>query len=173
MGVSFLVNAAPAEESNGVISFAGELTDSTCKVDIEGQGPNATVILPTVRTSELNSPAKSTGRTNFNINLSDCVAADGKNTVAVYFQPGQTVNMESGRLINTNGDADNVELQLLDVKSNYKVINVGNSEQMNTSGFADMTGGAAILPYAVEYYATDKTTAGQVKSSVIYSLIYK
>ncbi|HDC4501962.1 TPA: type 1 fimbrial protein, partial [Enterobacter kobei] len=56
--------------STGTITFNGELTDTTCEVDINGQGSDATVILPTVGVNELTASGDTTGRTTFNMNIS-------------------------------------------------------------------------------------------------------
>ncbi|WP_171888157.1 type 1 fimbrial protein [Klebsiella variicola] len=41
--------------STGTITFNGKLTANTCDVVIDGQSPNATVVLPTEGISLLNS----------------------------------------------------------------------------------------------------------------------
>lgn len=170
-------------ESTGTITFNGELTDTTCNVNIEGQGNNATVTLPTVSVNELAEPGATTGRTSFNMALTDCqVAADengdatGPSKVSAFFQPGDTVDLSTGRLLNQTADgATNVDLQLLDASNAYAAINVGNTSQVNDTAYVDIdtASGTAEIPYAVEYYATDKTTAGKVTSSVVYNLQYK
>ncbi|VTM93058.1 major fimbrial protein StkA [Raoultella planticola] len=66
---AFSVNAA----STGTITFNGELTDSTCNVDVNGQGADATVVLPTVSVNQLTASGETTGRTSFNMNLANCV----------------------------------------------------------------------------------------------------
>lgn len=32
----------------GTITFNGELTANTCNADVDGQGPDATIVLPTI-----------------------------------------------------------------------------------------------------------------------------
>jgi P pilus assembly protein, pilin FimA len=171
MGIS-AANAA----STGTITFNGELTDTTCDVSINGQGVDATVTLPTVSINQLVEPGDTTGRTSFNMNLSDCVIGTegGHSKVAAFFQPGDTVDLSTGRLKNVGGDATNVDLQLLDASGSYSVINVGNTDQVNDMTYVDIEDdGTALLPYAVEYYANEQTTAGTVTSSVVYNLQYK
>ncbi|EMF0789995.1 fimbrial protein [Klebsiella quasipneumoniae] len=171
MGMS-AANAA----STGTITFNGELTDTTCDVDVNGQGADATVTLPTVSINQLTAPGNTTGRTSFNMNLSKCVIGTegGHSKVAAFFQPGDTVDLSTGRLKNVGGDATMVDLQLLDASGNYKAINVGNTDQVNDMTYVDIKeDGTALLPYAVEYYANGQTTAGTVTSSVVYNLQYK
>ena len=133
--------------STGTITFNGELTDTTCEVDINGQGSDATVILPTV---------------------------GGHSKVAAFFQPGNTVDLSTGRLKNVGGSATNVDLRLLDASNSYAPINIGNTDQVDGMAYVDInTDGTALLPYAVEYFANAQTTPGTVTSSVIYNLQYK
>lgn len=166
--------------STGTITFNGELTDTTCEVDIEGQGSDATVTLPTVGINELAAAGDVTGRTAFNMNLSKCsIGTAGHSTVAAFFQPGSTVDLSTGRLKNMTGNATGASLQLLDPSNNYAVINVGNTDQVNNTAYVAINTsagaglGSAQLPYAVQYYAESLTTAGTVSSSVVYNLMYK
>ena len=85
MAFGLMSGNAFAADNTGTITFNGELTDTTCKVDIEGQGPDATITLPTVSTATLTAAGQVTGRTGFNMNLSDCkVGAAGHSKVSVH-----------------------------------------------------------------------------------------
>ncbi|MBA7935130.1 MAG: fimbrial protein [Klebsiella huaxiensis] len=162
--------------STGTITFNGELTDTTCEVDINGQGSDATVILPTVGVNQLTASGDTTGRTSFNMNISDCVIGTegGHSKVAAFFQPGNTVDLSTGHLKNVGGSATNVDLRLLDASNSYAPINVGNTDQVNGMAYVDINAdGTALLPYAVEYFANAQTTPGTVTSSVVYNLQYK
>ncbi|WP_235423096.1 fimbrial protein [Enterobacter hormaechei] len=162
--------------STGTITFNGELTDTTCEVDVNGQGGDATVTLPTVSINQLKEPGNTAGRTSFNMKLTECVIGTegGHTKVSAFFQPGNTVDLSTGRLKNVAGDATMVDLQLLDASGNYKPINVGNTDQVNDMTYVDIkSDGSALLPYAVEYYANGQTTPGTVSSSVVYNLQYK
>lgn len=168
---SQFVNAA----STGTITFDGLVTDTTCDVDVEGQGADATVTLPTVPATELAAAGQTTGRTNFNISLSNCtVGSQGENTVSAFFQTGATVDNSTGRLKQTTTTgATNVSLRLLD-GTNSNIIFVGNQTQTTTNFFGQIQPGAQIiLPYSVEYYAEGVATSGVVTSSVTYNLQYK
>lgn len=171
-----LMSASSFAASTGTITFNGELTDTTCNVDVNGQGSDATVTLPTVSVKELLEEKQTAGLTSFNINLSECAIGteNGKSRVSAFFQPGTTVDLSSGRLKNMGGDATNVQLQLLDATGDFKVINVGNTAQVSNMAYVPISeDGKATLPYAVEYYAVDKTTPGTVTSSVVYNLQYQ
>lgn len=162
-------------DSTGTITFNGELTDTTCDVDIETQGASATVTLPTVGINELVNPGDVSGRTSFNMNLTNCTVGTvgGHTLVAAFFQPGNTVNLGTGRVKNMTGSATNVSLQVLDASNSYAVINMGNTDQVANTSYEDMSGGSALLPYAVQYYAEGAAGAGTVASSVVYNLMYK
>ncbi len=86
------------------------------------------------------------GRTPFQINLTNC-ASVGK--VATYFEPGATVDFNTGRLLNqaTSGAAANVNIQLLG--SNNAVIPViakGASGAQDNSQWVNVSaGGMPIL----------------------------
>ncbi|HBM3280037.1 TPA: type 1 fimbrial protein [Klebsiella oxytoca] len=162
--------------STGTITFNGELTDTTCEVDINGQGSDATIVLPTVGVNQLTAAGDTTGRTSFNMNVSDCVIGTqgGHSKVSAFFQPGNTVDLSTGRLKNVGGSATNVDLRLLDASNSFAPINVGNTDQVNGMAYVDIQAdGTAFLPYAVEYYANAQTTPGTVTSSVVYNLQYK
>ncbi|MEX1842741.1 type 1 fimbrial protein [Enterobacter cloacae] len=173
-GVSGLAQAA----STGTINFEGLLTATTCDVNVDGQGPDATVVLPTMGVSQLASAGQTGGKTGFNMSLSNC--AGTLKTASAFFEAGPTVDLVTGRLKNTfvgSGDdaaATNVSLQLLDGSSaSYAAIQAGNANQVTSTTYVDIASGSANLPYAVQYYADAATTAGKVASQVVYSLQYK
>lgn len=160
MGFAATAQAA----STGTITFEGELTATSCDVNVDGQGSDATITLPTMGINQLDGVGKTAGRTNFVMDLTNCA--------------GTSVDPVTGRLKNATGsdNATNVSLQLRDGSStSYDVIKAGDASQSTKTTFVtyDATEGTATLPYAVEYYAEDATTAGKVNSSVVYSLMYK
>ncbi|NUW65035.1 type 1 fimbrial protein [Cronobacter sakazakii] len=172
--MGFAVTAQAA--STGTITFEGELTATSCDVNVDGQGSDATITLPTMGINQLDAAGKTAGRTNFVMDLTNC--AGTLKTVAAYFEAGASVDPVTGRLKNAAGadNATKVSLQLRDGSStSYDVIKAGDASQSTKTTFVtyDATEGTATLPYAVEYYAEDATTAGKVNSSVVYSLMYK
>ena len=171
-----LLAAAPlaANAADGTITFKGKVTDVTCQITTPA-GKDFTVNLPTVSKASLATVGATNGRTQFAINLSKC----GTNSnVATYFEPGSTVDFATGRLLNqtptsANG-AGNVQVQLLG--SNFDVLPIKaassglaqtNSQWVNTG-----TAGTADLNYYAEYYATGAASAGEVSTSVKYTIIY-
>jgi major type 1 subunit fimbrin (pilin) len=163
--------ALQVQASTGTINFNGTLTGSTCDADVNGMGADATISLPTISINQLLIPGETAGRTPFTITLSGCSGLPG--TASAYFESGASVDPTSGHLINTGGTATNVSLQLLDPSNSDAVIKAGSANQIDDATYFDISTGSAQLPYSVEYYADDATTAGSVSSNVVYSIQYK
>ena len=161
-----------ANAADGTITFTGRVTDKTCTISTPG-GRNFAVSLPTVSRSTLAAAGNVAGRTPFAINLTGCSAGN----VATYFEPGPTVDFNTGRLVNqtsANGAA-NVQLQLLGSNNQFLPIQaagVGQPQANSQWVTVPADGGSANLNYYAEYYATGVATAGSVTSSVNYTIIY-
>ena len=174
MAAGLLVAAGSAMAADGTIEFTGQITDQTCDITTPG-GEDFTVNLPTVAASSLSAPGNVAGRTPFSISLSDC--AEG--SVATYFEPGPTVNFDTGRLENTAAAdaASNVQIQLLGENSQFVPVLAGSvgpgGAQTNSQWVEVSTDGAAALNYYAEYYALGQSTAGNVSSNVQYTIIYQ
>jgi major type 1 subunit fimbrin (pilin) len=168
--------ALNAQASDGTINFVGKVIDTTCDISVDGGTADATVTLPTVSASTLGAATNTAGRTNFSMALTNCSATSGK--VYTFFESGANVDPATGRLTNSAATtpATNVDLQLID--SDGAVIKAGDSSQrtetvqVNLVDDGSGTTGTAMLNYAVEYYATAAATAGEVQSSVTYSMSY-
>jgi major type 1 subunit fimbrin (pilin) len=160
-----------AASGTGTINFEGTLTGSTCDADVGGSGSDASIELPVVSISQLTNAGDTAGRTTFTINLTGCSGV--LTTASAYFESGASVDPTSGHLTNTGGSATNVSLQLLDGAGSNTVIKAGSTSQIDDTSYSDIQTGSAQLPYAVEYYADDTTTAGNVSSNVVYSIQYK
>lgn len=162
--------ALPASAADGTITINGKLTQQTCTVKIDGGSADATVSLPSLSTSTLDTAGKLAGRTAFIMNLSGCMPATGG--VRAYFEHGPTVDAATGRLNNTiSSGAKNVQIQLRDEQEND--VHVGNTSQRNNPATAISSAGKADLLYSAYYYATGKATAGDLATSVTYSLDYQ
>jgi major type 1 subunit fimbrin (pilin) len=172
---SLLAAAAVAQSAvaaDGTINFNGEVKDQTCTVAVNGQVSPAiaTVTLPTVSSALLNASGKTIGQTGFKIELSSC--AGPALSASAFFESGATVDAITNNLKNTTGTAKLVQLQLVD-GANGNVIKAGDTSQITATTATTITANAATLPYAVQYIATGKATAGTVVSSVTYSINYK
>lgn len=160
-----------ANAADGTITFIGLVTDKTCTIATPG-GVNQVVTLPTVSRATLGAAGATAGRTPFSINLTGCSAGD----VATYFEPGATVDFATGRLLNqaTATPAGNVQLQLLGSNNAFlPVLAAGaGGAQANSQWVTVAADGSANLGYFAEYYATAASTAGEVSTSVQYTIIY-
>lgn len=163
LGIAFAPGAANAVD--GTITINGAVTGSTCTVAVNGTAAN-TVTLPTVSTSALNASGTTAGQTPFSIALSGCSA--GITKAATYFEAGPNVTA-AGRLKNT-GTASNVDVQL--VYSDNSAVAVGQPAPTSGAGSVAVAGGAATMNYYARYYATGVATAGNVSSTVQFSMIY-
>lgn len=170
-----VVGIANAQAADGTITINGLVTDKTC--DIATSSKNLTVNLPIVSKQTLAAAGNVAGRTPFQIKLEKC--SEGK--VATYFEPGATVDFNTGRLLNQDASgAKNVNVQLLG--SNNQVIPV-TAANLATNGLAGAqsnsqwvevaAAGSAELNYYAEYYATGAASAGKVNTSVQYTIIYQ
>ncbi|GAA5127423.1 fimbrial protein [Alloalcanivorax gelatiniphagus] len=171
---ALLCAAGSAMAADGTITFTGKIIDQTCNITTPG-GADFTVTLPTVAAATLASAGDVAGRTPFSINLSDCAEGD----VATYFEPGPSVDFETGRLVNQaagNTVATNVQIQLLGENNQFVPILAagGDGAQQNSQWVTvPAGGGGADLHYYAEYYATGQSGAGDVSSNVQYTIIYK
>ncbi|AMX19437.1 MULTISPECIES: fimbrial protein [Acinetobacter] len=165
-----VVGIANAQAADGTITINGLVTDKTCDI-VNNGGKDLTVTLPTVSKQTLAAAGNVAGRTPFQIKLANC--SEGK--VATYFEPGAKVDFNTGRLINKDGNATNVQVQLLGSNNNFiPVLAAGaNGAQANSQWVDVAKAGSADLNYYAEYYATGAATAGTVSTSVQYTIIYQ
>ncbi|HAV1831838.1 TPA: type 1 fimbrial protein [Enterobacter hormaechei subsp. steigerwaltii] len=167
--VLFSTHSHAAE--NGTVSFSGQLTGSTCDASVEGQGPDATIVLPTETADEVNTKGEA-GKTPFTITLSNCQGSYG--TARAYFEGGSTVSTNY-TLLNTGGTASGVHLILRTAADTF--IKPGIDASMQNGQFYDISSGSATMNYNISYISNANTggpaTGGTVKSSVTYSIEYK
>ncbi|MBN3834699.1 fimbrial protein [Burkholderia sp. Ac-20344] len=165
-----LAAASSAQAADGTITITGEITAQTCNISGDGGGKDFTVTLPNVSTSALSVAGSTAGRKPFRINLSNCSPNSGN--ASVYFEPGTTVNAQTGQLFNATGDAKNVEVGLLN-KDGSK-IELGKAQAQQNSQTVPIAAGSAELNYYAQYVATGgASTAGTVNTSVMYSVSYQ
>ncbi|VVP32041.1 Major fimbrial subunit SMF-1 [Pseudomonas fluorescens] len=157
---------------DGTIDFSGELFAQTCTVSVDGQVTPAvaTVTLPGVSTSALDTTGRVTGRTSFNIQLTGC---SGPALSAIsFFEAGPGVDTQTGHVRNLSGTAANVNMQLLDA-ANDRTIRAGRSRQLTETTLNTINSGSANMAYAVQYIASGVATPGTVNGSVTYSIDYR
>jgi len=154
------------------ITFEGEVTDQTCKVNINGQD-NTTVVLPTVKQNDFASAAGTvTGKTDFSLDVTGCkpVTDPGTQKVSVKFH-GTSLTQSGGYLKNTaaNGATD-VAVQLLDGTAAIDL-----SSGIFTKELGELSGTTTSLSktFAAQYISeSDTVGTGKVTAVVEYSLAY-
>lgn len=165
---------ATAGAADGIISFNGIITDTTCTISVNGDNKDTTVTLPTVSSSSLAAIGQTAGTTPFNIALSNCSGASLK-AASTYFEPGTYVDNENGRL-NVDNTADdaatNVQVQLLNSNMNPIVVGASVANSQNDIP-VDISEGNGVLTYYAQYYATGPSQAGTVNTQVDYTMIYE
>lgn len=156
---------------HGTVTFDGDIKSSTCKVSVNGGDANAAVTLPIVSVNGLNTAKRTAGRTQFNLELTEC--SDVTKTASAFFEQGNTVDIY-GRLINS-GTAKKVNVQILDFDNNHKFIKIGDLSQINNNTYTSIDStGKSTLRYAAEYYAIGgDAETGTVATSVNYNIQYK
>ena len=165
------LTASTAFAVDGTINITGKVTDKTCKIE-GNNGQDYNLVLPTVSTQTLAKAGDVAGRTQFTLKLSEC----SQGSVATYFEPGPTVDATTGRLKNQkDAGADNVQVQLLGSNFGFiPVLAVGETNAQPNSQWVDVADkGGADLNYYAEYYATGASKAGEVATSVQYTIIYQ
>lgn len=163
-----LVAGQAAQASDGTITFGGVLIDNTCTIT---GGGNKAVTLPTLSKLSVTGNGATGGDTYFNIAVTGCSA--GLATANAFFEAGPTIDANSGRLINNSTTAPvatGVQIQIL----NKNGIPLDLSKPFGNQGTIaeSITGNAATLSFIARYYATGTTGAGNVASSVTYSMVY-
>lgn len=169
-----------AAANDGTISFDGVISDATCVIsggDNRGEtaSPDFTVKLPQISVTALDGDGKRAGDTPFFIKLSGANCPNGK-IASVFFEMAQSTNINAttGNLKNTtatsSGGADKVEIGLLNKDKSVLNLNTAN----NTPQEVTIASNAARFDYWAQYVATGgASTAGEVKSDVVYSIKYQ
>lgn len=150
----------------GTITFNGAVNTNTCDISVHGSG-NATTTIPVTSavTADLAATGDTAEPTPFTIAFTNCpTTGQTAPTGLTVDWSGANVNA-AGRLNNTTGGATNVDFQLLDDTST--AINLNSDNQTAT-----ISSGSATLSYTVQYYATGAATAGNMDSSVDYTVTY-
>ncbi len=174
------------QASDGIITFTGAVTASTCTLSVNGavNAGTATVALPTVDTAALThvGPRTTAAGTFFSIGVSACTAvADigvgpaAPTLVQLYFEAGPNVDEVTGGLINTVAGS-NVEVNLYNA-SNATIVGTQIKPGTNTNQPGTQAIGAGGTQWFYAGYSTAgaaaAATAGAVSTSITYSLIYQ
>lgn len=160
--------------ATGTVTFNGKLVTATCNANVGGTTLSGTdVILPTLHIGALAAENATAGTTPFTITLTDgsgsaCAQSNGL-IATPYFESEVAKVNSAGRLINTDDTTGSVvDVQLLNSAGTVININDSSVTQATSKGTA-----AGVFNYSARYYATAPAVAGNVTSSVSYSIIYK
>lgn len=152
--------------ANNTVRFEGEVSDETCTVDVNGSG-SPTILLPTVRTTEITSATDLVSATTLVIGVSNCKA--GLTSWGVRLL-GDAVT-EAGDLANqaTTTPATGVAIRItdktqqVDFSDAYVVVAGEDLASGETSGEIVLEAG-----YVLEK-AGDTATPGYVSASMQYA----
>jgi len=157
------------------ITFEGEVTEQTCQVTVNGQ-TDAQVLLPTVKTTDLNGQASKAGQTPITMLITGCKkpSAGGKKDIKVKFH-GFNVDSD-GNLGNSANQsaATKVAVQLTKDASGTDAIALDNLQTttVDAATLADDDETATYV-FGARYFSKDGGAgAGAVKASVEYTLSY-
>ncbi|MFK3663533.1 fimbrial protein [Scandinavium sp. NPDC088450] len=152
---------------NVTVTFTAVLLPGTCDVSVDGQGPDATVVLPAVTADDLNATGTA-GKTAFKLQFSNCFGT--KASVRAFFESGTGTN-SSGYVINKGGTARNVDFKL--IRDNGYPLFPDDFNQSSYLPIGDVNSTAEQIYYVA--YVTDgkNATGGTVKGSITYRLDYK
>lgn len=151
--------------ADGTVNFTGEISSQTCTIDGNATGATTkSVTLPRVSASSLGAVGQTAGRTAFSLALTGCTGS----SALVRFEQGSTVDAATGNLINQTTTGSNVQIQLLNAA--FAPINLQtNANSLSTA----ITANAATINFYAQYVAANAVaTAGQVTSSVQFSMDY-
>ena len=162
--VAASVAPATARATTGLITFNGQLTDSTCEVRGGLTGlPTFIVELPTLSASQLRKNQVA-GRTLFRMELANCSAV--ANGVRVFFENGDQVDRFTGTLATS---IPSVHFALFN--HDGSPIAIGHETQRTTNTLYQPD---EVMHYQVAYRNMGEfdAVAGIVAASVTYSLDY-
>lgn len=163
--------------SDGAISFAGELSTSTCTIS----GPASfTVVLPTISANSLANESDAAGATPFSIAVASCSA--GLTGANIYFERSPTVEMGVSFFLN-KGTATNVALHVVlegDKPVDPSRAYTDQSSPNTWSQYAPKLSGniqsnTGRLNFHVSYVNIGddhSVTPGTVTSNAVYTMIY-
>ncbi|RAP58582.1 hypothetical protein BTJ49_03965 [Oleiagrimonas sp. MCCC 1A03011] len=172
LGLSGVANADQNSGPDGSITINGKVIAQTCQVDgnATGTADNKVVNLPDVLTTALASSGDTAGDTSFSISVTGCDSS--LSSVQTYFSGGN-INTGDGYLDNIAASpASNVQVQLLNASGTPMDLSGADATAQGSQQVA-LSGGAATLSYKARYYATGASSAGAVKSTVDFTLIYQ
>jgi len=168
-----LMTAFSASAENGNIEFTGAVTDTGCDIVVApshnaSSTQTTTIDLKTTDKASLGTSVGATAnKTAFALTLTNCPAA--MTTASANFDY-QAIDGNEGFLANTATTQNGVGMQLFDDSNGSQPLVRGVA-----SSSVNLTSGSAVLPFSVALVNTSGAgvTAGEVKSSAQYTIVYQ
>ncbi|PAN72645.1 hypothetical protein CIW69_16470 [Enterobacter cloacae] len=149
-----------SSQANIAYVLNGTITTGSC--EIQG-GQNLSIKLDDVQKSDLPSVGSTWGESEKNNIILSC---DEGTKVYITFNGEQAKDSDNGSILQNNGNAQGIGVQLLDSKG--VPINLGEkTEEISSSGTN------AIIPVSARYIRTGNLVSGSVDSSATYTLDYE
>ena len=164
-----------ASAVDGTITITGKVVAQTCTVDGSAFGTpdtSVTAAMPLVLAPVLATSGAVAGKTQFQMVVANCDPS--LSSVQAFFS-GPNIQTD-GNLKNPTlaGNATNVEVQLLNSSSTVMNLNNATATAQN-SPVVTLTGSptkGATLTYFAQYYSTGGSTAGNVNTTVQFTMNY-
>jgi major type 1 subunit fimbrin (pilin) len=164
-----LATVSPAFAIDGTINVTGQVTASTCKINNAASPATIDVVLPPVSTTSLRALGDTAGTKAFSIALSECGALTKATT---YFEQGANTLANGNLRNNAVAPANNVQVRLLN-SDQTTAINVAGASGAQNSQQVNIASGVATMNYFAQYYAIGQSTAGDVATSVQFTMQYQ
>ena len=179
-GQALAVDIIPPAASDNTVTFAGQVSDSTCVMSINGQKVKPIVLLPTVPVSDFGATGSKTGTTDFIVSVSDCTLyepaparamADGKTVSTVFVAHEVEDTHLQNTMTSASGGAKNIHINIMDTLDR----DINFSEPFHGHNDLKIKGNIATATYKAQYVShapADEVSSGYVRASMQYALSY-
>lgn len=176
--------AATAGVAGGTVKFHGKVTDTSCTISVNGQGADSDVYLNPISKTEITAADTLLKAKAFNIDVSGCSAAEGKDTtdlakISLAWTGGYLLANDKGYLDNQDSSATtgakNVQLALSADTTIAGHIVPADAGQKTVSADISAVPNTARFTYNVGYVTSTPAdvTSGTVSSYAIYEVNYQ
>lgn len=175
--VALVLAALPcAVLATPTVTFQGEVTDQTCKVEINGQS-SSVVLLPTVSSKDFGSTlsnGQTAGVTPFTVSVADCTPPSADLNIKTVFM-GYDVNADTGVLGNraTDNAAQGYGIQLSQSSDGSNPVKLNGPTPVEGLVLAKDATDTSI-DFSAQYYVLDaiNAKAGKITAVAEYTLSY-
>ncbi|WP_158012912.1 fimbrial protein [Salinivibrio kushneri] len=167
IGFTVVVSLVFSQSANAnKVRLLGATTNQTCVIEVNGSSSNPVVLLPTVAIDKLLTPSSIAGETWFEFSLRDCIPSQARN---VYVTRLIGEASTEGNLVNSNGSAKNVVLQLM--ASSGIPIDINDLASVELNVVPEQ--GNANISIGVRYLSEKgSATSGSIVSRIQYLVTY-